>query len=100
MSHAVQDEWRANHEVPRFLTLNLITLTHSVVIADLTDEVHPYTISLQLEGVVNCFEYSLPSSVEYEDEYIPKLELTAKSPAWDSPLMTLLTSTTGEDWSL
>ena len=34
----------ANHEVPRFLTLNPATSAHSIVIADPTDEVHPYTI--------------------------------------------------------
>ena len=34
------------HEVPLFLTLNPTTLSHSIVITDSTDEVHPYTIPL------------------------------------------------------
>ena len=73
----------AIHEVPRFLTQNPTTSTHSIVIADPTDDVQSYTIPLRLEGVVSYFEYTLPTSAEYEDEDIPKLELTAASPAWN-----------------
>ena len=71
------------HEVPKFLTTNLTTSTHSILIADPTNDVHPYTILLQLEGVVSYFEYSLPTSAEYEDDDIPHLELMAATPAWD-----------------
>jgi hypothetical protein len=73
----------AIHEVPKFLTTNPTTSTHSILIADPTDDVHPYTIPLQLEGVVSYFEYSLPTSAEYEDDDIPHLELTAATPAWN-----------------
>ena len=51
------------------------------MIADPTDDAHQYTISLQLEGVVSYFEYTLPTSAEFEDENIPHLELTAEGPA-------------------
>jgi hypothetical protein len=71
------------NEVPRFLTSNPTTSSHSIVIADPTGNADHYTIPLQLEGVVSYFEYSLPTSAEYEDEDIPHLELTAGSPAWD-----------------
>jgi hypothetical protein len=47
------------------------------------DPVHPYTTLLQLERVVSYFEFSLPTSAEFEDPEIPHLELTAKSPAWN-----------------
>ena len=73
----------AIHEVLKFLTTNPTALTHSILIADPTDDVHPYTIPLQLEGVVSYFEYPLPTSAEYEDEAIPHLELTAANPAWE-----------------
>ena len=53
------------------------------MIADLMDDAHQYTIPLQLEGVVSYFEYTLPTSAEYEDENIPHLELMADSPAWE-----------------
>jgi hypothetical protein len=69
------------NEVPRFLTHDPTTSTHSIRIADPTDAVHPYTIPLQLEGVVSYFEYALPTSAEFEDPSIPHLELTAESPA-------------------
>jgi len=70
-------------EVPKFLTTNPTTLSHSITIADPTNAIRPYTIALQLMGVVSYFEYSLPTAAEYENEEIPHLELTAASLAWD-----------------
>ena len=52
------------NEVPKFLAANPTTSTHSIRIADPTDSVHPYTIPLQLEGVVSYFEYALPTSAK------------------------------------
>ena len=49
------------NDIPKFLSQNPTTLSHSIVIADPTDEVHPYTIPLRLEGIVNFFEYILPT---------------------------------------
>ena len=74
--------WRSKW-VPKFLTTNPTTSSHSITIADPTDAAHPYTIPLQLEGVVSYFEYSLSTSAEYENEEIPHLELTVASLAWD-----------------
>jgi hypothetical protein len=71
------------NEVPKFLMTNPTTSSHSIMIADPTDDVNPYTIPLQLEGVVSYFEYSLPTSAEYKNEEIPHLESTAMSLAWD-----------------
>ncbi|KAL7478253.1 LOW QUALITY PROTEIN: hypothetical protein ACHAW6_004025, partial [Cyclotella cf. meneghiniana] len=71
------------NEVPRFLTSNQSTSSHSIVISDPMDDAHQHTILLQLEGVVSYFEYTLPISAEYEDEDIPHLELMAESPAWE-----------------
>ena len=79
----MQDQWCGDKEVPRFLTSHPTTSSHSIVIADPTDDAHHYTIPLQLEGVVSYFEYSLPTSAEYENEEIPHLELMAMSLAWD-----------------
>ena len=71
------------NKVPHFLTYDPTASTHSIQIADPTDPVHPYTILLQLEGIVSYFEFSLPTSAEFKDLVIPHLELTAKSPAWN-----------------
>jgi hypothetical protein len=71
------------NKVPKFLMQDPTTLTHSIRIADPTNAVHPYTIPLQLEGVVSYFEYALPTSAKFEDPEIPHLELKAKSPAWN-----------------
>ena len=46
------------NEVPKFLTTNPTTSSHSITIADPTDAVQLYTILLQLEGVASHFEYS------------------------------------------
>ena len=78
------------NEVPRFLTSNPTTLSHSIVIADSMDDAHHYTIPQQLEGFLSYFEYTLPTSAEYEDEDIPHLELTAESTAWEPMSITLL----------
>jgi len=43
------------NEVPKFLMTNPTTSSHSIMIADPTDAINPYTISLQLEGVVSYF---------------------------------------------
>ncbi len=48
----------AIHEVLKFLTMNPTTSTHSILIVDFTNDVHLYTIQLQLEGSVTYFEYS------------------------------------------
>ena len=71
------------HEVPKFLTTNPTASTHSILIADPTNDVHPYTIPLQLEGVVSYFENSHTTSAEFEDVDVSHLESTAASPAWD-----------------
>jgi hypothetical protein len=71
------------NKVPRFLTQDPTTSTHSIRLVDPTDPVHPYIIPLQLEGVVSYFEFSLPTSAEFEDPKIPHLELKAESPAWN-----------------
>jgi len=62
------------NKVPKFLTPNPTTSTHSFLIVNLTDVTNPYTTLLQLEGVVSYFEYALPSSAEFEDTEIPCLE--------------------------
>jgi hypothetical protein len=52
------------NKVPKFLTPNATTSTHSIWIADPTNAVHPYTIPLQLEGIVSYFEYALPTILQ------------------------------------
>jgi hypothetical protein len=71
------------YEVPKFLTTNPTASTHSILIADPTNDVYPYTIPLQLEGIVSYFEFSLPTSAEFEDNDILHLEIRSVTPAWD-----------------
>ena len=46
------------NKVPKFLTTNHTSSSHSIMIADPTNAAHPYTIPLQLEGIVSYFEYT------------------------------------------
>ena len=71
------------YKVPRFFTSNPTTSSHSIMIANPMNDVHQYTIPLQLEGIICYFEYALPTAAEYENEYIPHLELTAERPVWE-----------------
>ena len=45
----------AIHEVPKFLATNPTASTHSILFVDPTDDVHQYTIPLQLEGGSKLF---------------------------------------------
>ena len=58
---------------PKILTSHPTTSTHSIVIADPTDNVHPIHHPTTTRGVVSYFRYSLPTSAEFGDEYIPPL---------------------------
>lgn len=55
-------------EVPKFLTSCPTNLTHSITIAEPSDAVHLYVILFHLDGVVSFFEYSCPTTAEFEDE--------------------------------
>ena len=48
------------NDVPKFLSPNPTTSSHSILIADPTDKVHPYTIPLRLEGVVSFLSIPFP----------------------------------------
>ncbi len=73
MQNMINVVWCGDNESPKFLTHNPTTSSHSIVIADTMDSVHPYNISLQLERVVKYFEYALPTSFDYEDDEISHL---------------------------
>jgi hypothetical protein len=76
------------NEVLKFLTTNPTTLSHSIMIADPTNAVHPYTLLLQLEGAVCYFEYSFITSAEYKNEEFPHLEVMTWDP-YDKDFATL-----------
>ena len=67
----------------QILTFNPIISTHSIVIADPSNDVHLCNIPLQVEGVMSYFEYFLSTSAEFDDETLLHLELIALSLAWD-----------------
>ena len=42
------------------------------------------TIPFQFSGVISYFPFQKPAKVEWEDDLITKIELTAEDPVWDS----------------
>ena len=65
-------------EVPMFLAESPSVTIHALQLTDPFDATHPLTLPLKLSSVTNCFEVYSPSIAEYENEDIPKINLTAE----------------------
>ena len=70
-------------EVPKFLTESSSVTAHAIQLADPFDATHPLVIQLLLSGVMTFVDVYFPSIVEYENEEVPKIHLTAEEPPWD-----------------
>ena len=57
--------------------------THSIEVTDPLNQDATLHIPLILKGVTSCFCVRRPTTVEFEDEDIPKLDMTSESPEWD-----------------
>ena len=69
-------------EVPKFLAENSSETTHAIELVNPFDAVHPLIIPLQLSGATSYFDVYSSSIAEYENDYIPKIHLTAEEPPW------------------
>ena len=56
---------------------------HSIKVTNPLDPDATLHIPLMLRGVASCFCVRKPSTAEFEDDDIPKLGMTYKSPEWD-----------------
>ena len=63
---------------PKMCTPTPDNSTHSIEVADPLDQ-----DALILRGVTSCFCIRKPSTVKFEDDDIPKLDMTYESPKWD-----------------
>jgi len=57
--------------------------THSIAVAEPLDQDATLHIPLILKGVTSCFCVRRPTTIKFEDENIPKLDMTYESPEWD-----------------
>jgi hypothetical protein len=56
---------------------------HSIETVDSLDPDIMLHIPLILTGVTSCFCVRKPSTAEFEDNNIPKLDMTYENPEWD-----------------
>jgi hypothetical protein len=71
------------NDTPKMCAPNPDDSTHSIEVADPLGQDATLHITLILRGVASCFCVRKPSTVEFEDEDIPKLNMTYESPKWD-----------------
>ncbi len=71
------------NDTPKMCVPNPDDSTHSSTVADPLDQDATLHIPLILKGVTSCFCVRRPTTIEFEGEYIPKLDMTYESPEWD-----------------
>ncbi len=71
------------NNTPKMCVPNPDDSTHSIEVADPLDPDATLHIPLILKGVTSCFDVRRPTTVEFEDEDNPKLDMTYESPKWD-----------------
>ena len=71
------------NDTPKMCVPNPDDSTHSIEVTDPLDQDATLHIPLILKGVTSCFCVRRPTTVEFEDEDIPKLDMTSESPEWD-----------------
>ena len=71
------------NDTPKMCVPNPDDSTHSIEVADPLDPDATLNIPLILKGVTSCFGVRRPTTVEFEDDDIPKLDMTYESPEWD-----------------
>ena len=70
-------------EVPKFLAENPSETTHATELVNPFTAAHPLIVPLKLSRVTSYFDVYYPSVVEYENDDIPKMLLTAEEPPRD-----------------
>ena len=71
------------NDMPKMCVPNPDDSMHSIKVADSLDHDIMLHIPLILQGVTSCFCVRRPTTIKFEDEDIPKLDMTYKSPEWD-----------------
>ena len=70
-------------EVPKFLAMSPSVTTHVIKLIELSGSTTLCAILLHSSNANNYLEVYFPSIAEYENEDIPKADLTAKEPLLD-----------------
>ena len=70
------------NELPKFLAKNPDERTHAVVVDDPVSN-EPLIIPLEIKGVTSFFPTRKPTRQEYEEDSIPKINMTSELPDWE-----------------
>ena len=70
-------------EVPKFLVNDPDEFTHAIAVDDPSGDQDPLIIPLQINGVTSYFPVRTPTTSEWEDDEIPRVDMTYESPKWD-----------------
>ena len=71
------------NDVPKICLRNPDDLAHSIQVDDPMDPDAKLHIPLMLRGVTSCFNVRRPTTGEFEDVDISKIDMTYESPEWD-----------------
>jgi hypothetical protein len=71
------------NNIPKICLRNPDDLARSIQVDDPMDPDAKLHIPLLLRGVTSCFNVRCPNAAEFEDDEIPKINMTYKSPEWD-----------------
>ena len=71
------------NDLPKFLAEDPDENTHAIRVDYPLNPNEPLVIPLSLKGITVYFLSSKPKAGEYEDELIPRIDLTSKAPVWE-----------------
>ena len=71
------------NELHKFLAEDPYEKMHTIIVDDQLNPNEPLIIPLAFKGVPSYFSYRNPKASEYEDEYIPQIDMTSEAPLWE-----------------
>jgi len=70
-------------ETPKFLARDPTETTHALTLTDPDDPLQTVTLPLRLRGVISFLNVRTPTVEQFNDQTIPRLELTSQTLTWD-----------------
>ena len=71
------------NELPKFSAEDIDEKTHAIIFDDPLKSNEPLIIPLVLKGFTSDFLSRKSRESEYEDEYIPHIDMTSEAPVWE-----------------
>ena len=71
------------NDIPKLLEEDPDDKTHAIIVDDPLNLNERLNVPLALKGVTSYFPYRKPKASEYEDEFIPHIDMTSQAPLWE-----------------